>query len=67
MEKSTEFKHEEDALDVVRAKEDKPDGITATGNTKPDDCSDLTDNNNDPEEPPKSFPQKVRTLSVLRC
>ena len=35
---------------------------------KHDDCSDLTDNNNDTEESTsRSFPQKVRSFSCFRC
>jgi hypothetical protein len=50
---------------------DKPTNVTQpTGSSTKDDCSDLTDNNNDPEEQaPKSFPQKVSIVksNTTRC
>jgi hypothetical protein len=49
-------------VDAVAIKgEDKTDTIvTQQEQTPKDDCSDLTDNNNDGEEQiPRSFPQKV--------
>jgi hypothetical protein len=51
-----------DQVDAVVVKgEDKTDTIvTQQEQTPKDDCSDLTDNNNDGEEQiPRSFPQKV--------
>jgi hypothetical protein len=58
----TPVKKEEEVVDQVDAVEIKGEDKTDTivEQTPKDDCSDLTDNNNDGEEQiPRSFPQKV--------
>jgi uncharacterized membrane protein YfhO len=57
--KEEEVVNQVDAVDIKG--EDKTDTIvTQQQQTPKDDCSDLTDNNNDGEEQiPRSFPQKV--------
>jgi hypothetical protein len=59
LKKEEEVVNQADAVDIKG--EDKTDTIvTQQEQTPKDDCSDLTDNNNDGEEQiPRSFPQKV--------
>lgn len=55
---------------MVKTEEsEKPGNISAGADAgQKDDCSDLTDNNNDGEEQtPKSFPQKVSVFSFSVC